>query len=190
VTLVGSAQIVLHLGGTPYYEQGARSTDQVDGDISSGITISSNVNTARAGSYTVTYTSRNSAGLSASATRSVSVLAPETRPVPGKTFTFAPKGKQGASFTYTADIPAAGNATLTLTVPNKTTATVKVTNASGSLVLQQQFNTTSTRIFPVQTGRYTITVTIDAANGNASLNLGLVAPAGTETYFPQPERPR
>ena len=189
VALIGSAQIVLHLGGSPYIEQGVTATDALDGNIGSSAVIDSNVDTTKAGNYTVKYTVTNSAGLSVSVTRQVSVIAPQTRTVPGRSYSFAPKGKQGETFTYNADADLAGNMSLSVTVPNKTTTTVRITNSAGSTVSQETFTANTTRSIPVSPGRYTIRVSIDAANGNATINLGLTTPPGTETYFPQPEVP-
>ena len=114
VALVGSSQIVLHLGGSPYVEQGVKAMDTVDGEIGGSAVLESNVDTSQAGNYTVKYTVTNTAGLSASVTRSVRVIAPETRQAPGKTYSFSPKGKQGESFTYDFDVAVAGSVSLTV----------------------------------------------------------------------------
>jgi len=107
---------------------------------------------------------------------------PTVTPTPapaGETYTFAPKGKQGESFSYPADVVAAGNASLTVTVPNKTTATVRITNASGAVVFQETFSATATRNVPVLPSRHTINVTIVAANGNTTINIRFATPRGT-----------
>jgi len=107
---------------------------------------------------------------------------PTVTPTPapqGETYTFAPKGKQGESFSYTANVAAAGNASLAVTVPNNTTATVRITNASGAVVFQETFSTTATRSVPVLPSRHTISVTIVAANGSTTLNIVFATPRGT-----------
>lgn len=187
VKLIGSAQIVLHLGGSPYIEQGVTASDKTDGDISSQAVVTSNVDTSKAGNYTVKYTVTNSAGLSASVTRQVEVVASQTRNLPGNSYSFAPKDKQGASFSYSAAVAIGGNASLNVTVPNNTKTTITVTDPAGQTVFTETFTTGGTRSFPVSPGNHTVKVSIDAANGNTTINVGLTTPGGTETYFPKPE---
>jgi len=154
---------------------------------SSHAVIDSNVDLSKAGNYEVRYTVTNSAGLSASVTRQVSVIAPETREVPGNSYSFSPKGKQGNNFSYNADVNTAGNMALTVSVPNKTTATVTIIDATGSTVFQETFTASAVRDIPAPSGKHTIPVSIDTANGNTTINLGLTTPGGTELYFPLPE---
>ena len=73
VTLNGSAEMSLFVDRT-YTELGATATDDSDGDITSSIVISGEVNTSKVGTYTLTYTATDSAGNSGSATRTVHVL--------------------------------------------------------------------------------------------------------------------
>jgi Bacterial surface protein, Ig-like domain len=84
ITLVGASTINLIIGSS-YNELGATATDNVDGDISGSVVInSSSVNTAAAGSYSVTYNVSDAAGNSADqVTRTVvvSVTADTTKPV-------------------------------------------------------------------------------------------------------------
>lgn len=54
ITLIGDATIELNVDDV-YTEQGATATDNNDGDISGNIVLNSNVNTALAGTYQVTY---------------------------------------------------------------------------------------------------------------------------------------
>jgi hypothetical protein len=61
ITLRGPASVTLPVGSA-YVENGASAWDDVDGDISSRIRIQSNVNTAVAGTYAVTYTVSDLAG--------------------------------------------------------------------------------------------------------------------------------
>jgi len=187
VKLIGSAQIVLHLGGSPYVEQGVIATDPVDSATSLKTVTESNVDTSRAGNYNVKYTVTNSKGLSSSVTRQVSLIAPQTRAIPARSYAFAPKDKQGATFTYSADVDVATSMSLTVSVPNKTTTTVKVTDSAGNAVFQETFTATAARSFPVKPGKHTVSVSIDVANGNTTINVGLAIPQGTEQYFPLPE---
>lgn len=84
ITLNGASTINLTVGAT-YTEQGAKATDDRDGDITAKIitTVSSGkVNTAVAGTYIVTYTVSDTAGNTATATRTVKVTTPTTPTTP------------------------------------------------------------------------------------------------------------
>lgn len=70
ITLKGASSITLKVGEA-YNEQGATAKDDVDGDISSKIITTGTVNTAVAGTYTITYTVSDTAGNVATATRKV-----------------------------------------------------------------------------------------------------------------------
>jgi hypothetical protein len=86
ITLVGNAAVTLTVGNV-YNEQGATASDPEDGDISANIVIGGDaVNTAAAGTYTVTYNVMDSFGNSATeVTRTVTVnAAPEPPPPPKK----------------------------------------------------------------------------------------------------------
>ncbi|MFD2822446.1 immunoglobulin-like domain-containing protein [Lacinutrix iliipiscaria] len=61
ITLNGASTINLNVGDT-YTEQGATATDNIDGDLTSSIVIAGTVNTAIAGSYSVTYNVSDAAG--------------------------------------------------------------------------------------------------------------------------------
>jgi endo-1,3(4)-beta-glucanase len=76
LTLAGPS-IVNHEQGTPYSDQGATATDAVDGVVS--VVTTGSVGSA-AGSYTLTYTATDSAGNTATATRTV-IVADTTAPV-------------------------------------------------------------------------------------------------------------
>ena len=77
VAPIGSDPIILHLGGTPYYEQGARAVDFNGEDISGRVEIIGEPDTSKAGTYTVSYRVVNDWGFSAEATRTVRILAPD-----------------------------------------------------------------------------------------------------------------
>ena len=72
ITLSGASTITLTVGAT-YTEFGAKATDDIDGDISNKIITSGTVNTATAGTYTITYTVSDSSGNTATATRTIVV---------------------------------------------------------------------------------------------------------------------
>ena len=70
ITLNGAATIEVNVGGT-YTELGATATDNVDGTVT--VTTTGSVNTTTAGTYTITYTAKDAAGNTATATRTVTV---------------------------------------------------------------------------------------------------------------------
>jgi hypothetical protein len=74
VTVVGDNPLEMTYG-RPYPEYGATSYDAEDGDITDSIVIVNPVDVNTAGTYVVTYYSTDSAGATASATRSVVVAA-------------------------------------------------------------------------------------------------------------------
>jgi hypothetical protein len=80
VTLNGAAAMQLTVGDT-FTDPGATATDNVDGDLTSKIIVTGTVNTATAGSYTLSYTATDKAGNIGTASRLVSVLASTPAPV-------------------------------------------------------------------------------------------------------------
>ena len=72
IKLKGSSTITLQLNET-YVEQGATATDDVDGDLTSKIEITGKVDTTKAGTYTITYTVKDSNDNTAKVTRKVIV---------------------------------------------------------------------------------------------------------------------
>ena len=72
ITLSGAATINLQLGAT-FSDPGATATDDVEGDISTAIQSTGQVDTAVLGTYILTYTVSDTAGNSASVTRTVHV---------------------------------------------------------------------------------------------------------------------
>ena len=73
---IGSNPIILHLGGTPYKEQGARASDFYGNDLSAQVEIIGQPDTTQAGTYEVTYRVTSSMGFTAEAKREVRILAP------------------------------------------------------------------------------------------------------------------
>ncbi len=104
LTLNGSAQLNLDIG-TTYAEPGATAVDAKDGVRP--VTISGGVNTAAAGTYTLTYSSSDAAGNTATAARTVIVSVPAA---PAISATGAPaalhavygSASEAASFTLSA----------------------------------------------------------------------------------------
>ena len=74
ITLLGEDPVTIELGDT-YTDAGATATDSYDGDITSSIVTVSNVNTAIAGVYTVSYNVSDSNGnAAAEVTRTVNII--------------------------------------------------------------------------------------------------------------------
>jgi hypothetical protein len=76
IILNGSATVTIRQGST-YTDAGATATDNIDGDVSDRIVVNNQVDTSRAGTYSVTYTVTDFAGNTAVATRTVIVQAAE-----------------------------------------------------------------------------------------------------------------
>ena len=72
IALVGDEKVTLKVGET-YTEKGAKATDKIDGEITNKIQISGSVNTSKAGTYTITYTVKNSKEITATKQRTVVV---------------------------------------------------------------------------------------------------------------------
>ncbi len=72
VTLVGANPLTVN-AGTAFTDPGATATDDVDGDITSKIVVTGTVNTAAAGTNTLTYTATDAAGNVGTAARTVNV---------------------------------------------------------------------------------------------------------------------
>ena len=78
ITLKGNNPQSITVGNS-YVEAGATATDNIDGDLSSKITIdSSNVNINAVGSYIVSYSVSDNSGNTATATRTVNVISSGT----------------------------------------------------------------------------------------------------------------
>jgi len=77
IAAIGNNPIILHQGGTDYFEQGARAVDY-DGEIlSSEVEIIGAPDTTVPGTYTVLYRVTNHLGLTAETTREVRILEPD-----------------------------------------------------------------------------------------------------------------
>jgi hypothetical protein len=72
ITLVGAASMSVSRGGT-FTDPGATAADACSGNLTSAIVKSGTVNTAEAGTYTLSYQVQDGSGLSASVTRTVTV---------------------------------------------------------------------------------------------------------------------
>lgn len=72
VTLVGDNSAIVAVGAT-FTDPGATATDDRDGSVA--VTKTTNLTTAKAGTYTITYSAADKAGNTATATRTVKVVA-------------------------------------------------------------------------------------------------------------------
>ena len=72
ITINGATTVSVNQGAT-YTDEGATASDNVDGNLTNQIVTVNNVNTAVAGTYTVTYSVTDSAGNSSTVTRTVNV---------------------------------------------------------------------------------------------------------------------
>ncbi|GHU08160.1 hypothetical protein FACS189431_3910 [Alphaproteobacteria bacterium] len=74
ITATGANPMTISQGST-FTDPGATASDAIDGDISGSITSTNNLNINTPGTYTVTYSVTNSFGLTATATRTIMVVA-------------------------------------------------------------------------------------------------------------------
>ena len=74
ITLKGNSEITLNQRDK-YNDEGARATDNIDGDITSKIKVSGKVDITKSGTYTITYTVTDKAGNRTEVTRKVTVVA-------------------------------------------------------------------------------------------------------------------
>lgn len=188
ITQIGSNPIILHLGGSPYVEQGAQAFDETDGDLSAFVTVSGSVDTTRAGTYQVTYSVTNSAGLSASVTREVRVLAPQES-ITRKPYSFSGQGKAKTNHIHDIYADAPGEVELTVSGLTKATVSVSAVDSSGTEVFSETFTGNGTRAFQVAEGACQIKTTIVSAKGNIRYNLSLLMPEVTEISFEKEEVP-
>ncbi len=97
IKLKGSNNITVYLNST-YVDAGATAHDARDGDLTSKIVIDNKVDTSKIGTYTVTYTVKDSNGNTASITRTVNVK------------------KEGSSTASDPVITLNGESTMTITI--------------------------------------------------------------------------
>ena len=155
IALIGS-ETIAHEQGTNYVDAGATATDAVDDSVE--IVTTGTVNTAIAGTYTLTYTATDQAGNISSATRTL-VVADTAAPVITLTGAASINHEQGTSYvdagatatdavddsvevviTGTVNAATAGTYTLTYTATDQagnissTTRTLVVADTTGPLI--------------------------------------------------------
>jgi len=156
ISLAGSSSVT-HEQGTSYTDPGATSSDSVEGSLT--VVITGTVDTATAGTYTLTYTATDSMGNTTAVTRAVTV-SDTTAPVislagsssvtheqgtsytdPGATSSDSVEGSLTVVITGTVDTATAGTYTLTYTatdsmgnVSNVVTRTVTVSDTIAPVI--------------------------------------------------------
>ena len=188
ITQVGSNPIILHVGGTPYTEQGAKANDALDGDLTSFVTTSGSVDTSRAGAYNITYSITNTAGLTSTVTREVRVLEPTVR-LTRTPFSYSDQEKAGAKFNYSVMADASGMMNLSVGDLTKTTVRVKVIDSTGSEVFSKNFPGNGNAQFSVAEGACNIEVSILEGNGKVKFTVSGQTPEVILTEFAQKEIP-
>ena len=132
ITILGLKSVTITEGDV-YKDAGATANDNVDGVVK--VTTTSNVNSSKAGTYTVTYTAQDKAGNKATATRTVIVKAKE---IQNQAPTVTIKGEESLSMQVDETIELEGEITdehmdsITIEwfdndvlLPNETSATLK-----------------------------------------------------------------
>ena len=193
LTIIGSDPIILHLdSGTPYTEQGAYVYDEVDGSIFIANPIIPFNSRDRAGANTLTYEYTNSIGLTATATRTVRILAPNEVTSPRQTYNFSGQGKAVTTDTHRNVIADdAGYMDFAVTSLDKN-MTIKVEikkQSTGMVVFSNIYTGVGGSQFWVDEGRYDISVTISAANGNSKYGVRAVTPETIYLTFEENEVP-
>lgn len=75
IALTGGSSMKIKYG-TTFVEPGYTATDEVDGDLTSAVTVSGTVNSSKEGNYSITYKVKNSSGYEGTNTRNVEVYIP------------------------------------------------------------------------------------------------------------------
>ena len=167
LTLNGSTNMTMYLNGT-FAEPGYKAVDDVDGDITNKVVVTGSVNTNAVGTYTLTYTVSDEAGNTASATRTVNVIADKA------SFGYSYKGKAGTSYNETLKAAFAGTAAITVPgLDAKAQITVTIKDAAGNVVFNSAFAAGTTKTINLKAGTYTVTTKIDTANGNITVNVNI-----------------
>jgi len=138
IALLGSATVTLTVGDT-YTDAGATATDDIDGTITSNITSVSTVNTAVAGTYSVTYNVSDSSGNAAdSVIRTIVVNTPPVTSTPVVVIVVGSGGGGGGGGGSSApEVPNSSvviNADTALTNSRTVTLTLKAISATQMMI--------------------------------------------------------
>jgi len=118
ITILGSSLVNLTVGDT-YTDAGATASDTIDGNITSSIVTTNNVNTAVAGLYSVQYQVTNSNGLTGYGARTVNVstnVAPPSISLVGSPVVSVPLGGTYSEAGATASDSVDGNLTSSIVI--------------------------------------------------------------------------
>ena len=191
ISPIGSNPIILHLGSlTAYTEQGARAIDEKDGDISNNVKIEGTVDRNKAGTYTIKYTVTNSSGLTASTSRNVVVLAPDTVNEPQQVYTFNEQAKKGDKpLVRPIQVNNDGTVTLSIEGLNKFSVLVSIIDSAGRQVFQENFSANVSRQLNLAAGAYTVTSEVSDGSGNNKYTIKAALPVVSTQNFAQPEVP-
>ncbi|MFH0864791.1 MAG: DUF5011 domain-containing protein [Bacteroidota bacterium] len=105
ISITGDNPVSIILGNA-YTDAGATATDEVDGDLTSSITTTSNVNTAQKGIYSVTYSITDVAGNTSTATRTVNVVNSADFLAGGYSVTDVVTGNNAGTLNYNVNVSA------------------------------------------------------------------------------------
>jgi hypothetical protein len=176
ITITGGNIININQGDS-YTDLGATATDNRDGDITSKIAVTSNVNPSFPGSYTVTYSVTDVAGNIGTSTRTVNVV---DNVVPIVSFETNGNTSYGKSRSTVVNVADAGGIDVLKYLWNTSTAKPAESNFSTS------FTNGSTISTPVGvTGSYYLWIIAKDATGNTNIvssnvfNLDNIAPVIT-----------
>lgn len=89
IVIIGDSEITITVGSN-YEDQGAKATDNEDGDITSKIKVTGNVDTSKEGNYVLTYSVSDKAGNKDSKNRIIYVVPKVTTTVTNETTTTIP----------------------------------------------------------------------------------------------------
>lgn len=76
--ILGGYESVVILKGGKYEEKGAKASDNRDGDITNKLKVEGDINTGKTGTYIIKYSASDLAGNTASRTRTIKVVEPES----------------------------------------------------------------------------------------------------------------
>ena len=161
----------------------------MDGDISGDIVVSGSVDTTKAGVYTLIYTVKNTAGLTASINRRVEIAATRPYTISGRIFGFNMTGVTGtaAEYQYKTDID--GPAVIILSGINESRILVTVYDDTGNDVFNTIADADETFQFEAPKGDYTVRYEIVESSAPSYAGLMVLTPGGIVDAFPNPEIP-
>ena len=191
LTIIGSNPIILHVGGTEYTEQSGTAIDETDGDISDQIEISGEVDTSKAGTYTITYSVTNSAGLDAKATRDVRIIE-ATEHIERTPYGFSGQAKQGSTVTHksiVADQYGYMDFKVSNIDKNMTITANLIDTKSKETVMTDTFSAIGMKQYEIEAGIYNLDITVIKANGNSKYDIELLMPESRIISFAEEEVP-